>query len=219
MPKFLTIEQPESLAKKAHEAIRNSILSGDWKIGEIYNEKAIAADLGISRTPVREALLELASHGLIVFLPRKGLMVNRFTRRDVDEIFELRKAVELAAVEKITRTSPLFNLFEIEESLLKQRKAVNEKDYPAFMEADRLFHTRFSELTNNRRLIAILENLRDMIQMMGYKALSLEGRALEVIEEHQAIFEAVKKGNVEQARRAMEIHLEKSKEAVEESEL
>lgn len=219
MPKFLTIEQPESLAKKAHEAIRNSILSGDWKIGEIYNEKAIAADLGISRTPVREALLELASQGLIVFLPRKGLMVNRFTRRDVDEIFELRKAVELAAVEKITRTSPLFNLFEIEESLLKQRKAVNEKDYPAFMEADRLFHTRFSELTNNRRLIAILENLRDMIHMMGYKALSLEGRALEVIEEHQAIFEAVKKGNVEQARRAMEIHLEKSKEAVEESEL
>ena len=217
MPKFLTIEPPESLAKKAHEAIRNSILSGDWKIGEIYNEKAIAADLGISRTPVREALLELASQGLIVFLPRKGLMVNRFTRRDVDEIFELRKAVELAAVEKITRTSPLFNLFEIEESLLKQRKAVNEKDYPAFMEADRLFHTRFSELTNNRRLIAILENLRD--QMMGYKALSLEGRALEVIEEHQAIFEAVKKGNVEQARRAMEIHLEKSKEAVEESEL
>ena len=219
MPKFSAIEQPESLAKKAHEAIRNSLLSGEWKIGEIYNEKAIAADLGISRTPVREALLELASQGLIVFLPRKGLMVNRFTRRDVDEIFELRKAIELAAVEKITRTSPPFDLFDIEESLLKQRKAANEKDFPAYMEADRLFHTRFSELTNNRRLIAILENLRDMIHMMGYKALSLEGRALEVIEEHQAIFEAVKKGNVEEARRAMENHLEKSKEAVEESEL
>ncbi|MGD2185246.1 MAG: GntR family transcriptional regulator [Desulfobacterales bacterium] len=219
MPKFSTIEQPESLAKKAHEAIRNSLLSGEWKTGEIYNEKAIASDLGISRTPVREALLELASQGLIVFLPRKGLMVNRFTRRDVDEIFELRKAIELAAVEKITRTSPPFDLFEIEESLLKQRKAANEKNYPAYMEADRLFHTRFSELTNNRRLIAILENLRDMIHMMGYKALSLEGRALEVIEEHQAIFEAVKKGNVEEARRAMENHLEKSKEAVEESKL
>jgi DNA-binding GntR family transcriptional regulator len=94
--------------------------------------------------------------------PIWGFPVRR-SENDVDEIFELRKAVELAAVEKITRTSPLFNLFEIEESLLKQRKAVNEKDYPAFMEADRLFHTRFSELTNNRRLIAILENLRDMI--------------------------------------------------------
>ena len=219
MPKFAALKQPESLAKMAYEAIRQSILSGEWKIGELYNEKAIAADLGISRTPVREALLELASQDLIIFLPRRGLMVNRFTRRDVDEIFELRKAIELAAVEKITLASPPFDLFEIEESLLKQRKSAKEKDYLAFMEADRLFHTSFSELTNNRRLIAILENIRDMIHVMGAKALALEGRALEVIEEHQAIFEAVRRGNAEKARNAMAYHLDLSKGAVVESEL
>ena len=219
MPKFAALKQPESLAKMAYEAIRKSILSGQWKIGELYNEKAIAADLGISRTPVREALLELASQDLIIFLPRRGLMVNRITRRDVDEIFELRKAIELAAVEKITVTSPPFDLFEIEESLLSQRKAVKQKDYLAFMEADRLFHTRFSELTNNRRLIAILDNIRDIIHVMGAKALALEGRAIAVIEEHQTIFEAVKKGNIEEARRAMAYHLDQSKGAVVESEL
>jgi len=219
MPKFATIKQPESLAKMAYEAIRQSILSGEWKLGELYNEKAIAADLGISRTPVREALLELASQDLIIFLPRRGLMVNRFTRRDVDEIFELRKAIELAAVEKITLASPPFDLFEIEESLLKQRKSAREKDYLAFMEADRLFHTSFSELTNNRRVIAILDNIRDMIHVMGAKALALEGRALEVIEEHQAIFEAVSRGNAENARSAMAYHLDLSKGAVVESEL
>ena len=219
MLKFAAIKQPESLAKMAYEAIRKSILSGQWKIGELYNEKAIAADLGISRTPVREALLELASQDLIIFLPRRGLMVNRFTRRDVDEIFELRKAIELAAVEKITLASPPFDLFEIEESLLNQRKAVKQKDYLAFMEADRLFHTSFSELTNNRRLIAILDNIRDMIHVMGAKALAAEGRAKEVIDEHQIIFEAVKKGNIEEARRAMAYHLDQSKEAVVESEL
>ncbi len=219
MPKFAALKQPESLAKMAYEAIRKSILSGQWKIGELYNEKAIAADLGISRTPVREALLELASQDLIIFLPRRGLMVNRFTRRDVDEIFELRKAIELAAVEKITMASPPFDLFEIEEALLSQRKAVKQKDYLAFMEADRLFHTSVSELTNNRRLIAILDNIRDMIHVMGAKALALEGRAIAVIEEHQTIFEAVKKGNIEEARRAMAYHLDQSKEAVVESEL
>jgi DNA-binding GntR family transcriptional regulator len=219
MPKFAALKQPESLAKMAHEAIRQSILSGQWKIGELYNEKAIAADLGISRTPVREALLELASQDLIIFLPRRGLMVNRFTRRDVDEIFELRKAIELAAVEKITSASPPFDLFEIEESLLSQRRAVKQKDYLAFMEADRMFHTSFSELTNNRRLIAILENIRDMIHVMGAKALALEGRALRVIEEHQTIFEAVKKGRPEEARNAMAYHLDQSKGAVVESEL
>ena len=219
MPKFAAIKQPESLARMAYEAIRQSILAGQWKIGELYNEKAIAADLGISRTPVREALLELAAQDLILFLPRRGLMVNRFTRRDVDEIFELRKAIELAAVEKIALASPPFDLFGIEESLLKQRKAAKEKDYLAFMEADRIFHTSFSELTNNRRIIATLENLRDMIHLMGVKALALEGRALKVIEEHQAIFEAVSRGNAEEARRTMAYHLDQSKEAVEESEL
>jgi len=219
MLKFAAIKQPESLAKMAYEAIRKSILSGQWKIGELYNEKAIAADLEISRTPVREALLELASQDLIIFLPRRGLMVNRFTRRDVDEIFEVRKAIELAAVEKITVASPPFDLFEIEEALLSQRKAAKQKDYLAFMEADRLFHTSFSELTSNRRLIAILDNIRDMIHVMGAKALALEGRALKVIEEHQTIFEAVKKGDIEEARRAMAYHLEQSKEAVVESEL
>lgn len=219
MPKFAAIKQPESLAKMAYETIRKSILSGQWKIGELYNEKAIAADLGISRTPVREALLELAAQGLIIFLPRRGLLVNRFTRRDVDEIFELRKVIELAAVEKITLASPPVDLFEIEKSLLKQCKTAKEKDYLAFMEADRTFHTSFSELTNNRRIIAIVENLRDMIHLMGYKALSLEGRALMVIEEHQKIFEAVKKGRAEEARQAMAYHLDQSKGAVEESEL
>ena len=133
--------------------------------------------------------------------------------------YELRKAIELAAVEKITATSPPFDLFEIEESLLSQRKAVKQKDYLAFMEADRLFHTSVSELTNNRRLIAILDNIRDMIHVMGVKALALEGRALEVIEEHQTIFEAVKKGNIEEARKAMAYHLDQSKGAVVESEL
>ncbi len=219
MPKLAAIKQPESLAKMAYEAIRQSILSGEWKIGELYNEKAIAADLGISRTPVREALLELASQDLILFLPRRGLMVNRFSRRDVNEIFEVRKAIEMAAVEKIAAASPAFDLFEIEQSLLNQRKAVKDKNYLAFMEADRLFHTSFSDLTNNRRIIAILENIRDIIHVMGVKALALEGRALEVIEEHHAIFEAVKKGNSEESRRAMAYHLEQSKEAVEESEL
>ena len=219
MLKFAAIKQPESLAKMAYEAIRKSILSGQWKIGELYNEKAIAADLGISRTPVREALLELASQDLIIFLPRRGLMVNRFTRRDVDEIFEVRKAIEMAAVEKIAKASPPLDLFEIEESLLSQRKAVKQKDYLAFMEADRLFHTSFSELTSNRSLIAILDNIRDMIHVMGAKALALEGRALEVIEEHKTIFEAVKKGKIEEARRAMAYHLDQSKGAVVESEL
>jgi DNA-binding GntR family transcriptional regulator len=219
MPKFATIKQPESLAKMAYEAIRQSILSGQWQVGELYNEKSIAADLGISRTPVREALLELASHELIIFMPRRGLMLNRFSRSDIDEIFELRKAIELASVEKITTASSLPDLLAIEESLLNQRKAVKQKDYIAFMDADRLFHTSISNLTGNRRIIAIMENIRDMIGVMGVKALSLEGRAVKVIEEHKTIFKAIKTGNAKDACRVMAYHLDQSMDAVKETKL
>jgi len=219
MPKMSALKQPDSLAKMAYDAIRQSILSGGWKIGELYNEKAIAADLGISRTPVREALLELAAQELILFLPRRGLMLNRFTRRDAEEIFELRNAIELAAVEKIALASPPHDLVDIEESLLMQRRAANRREYLAFMDSDRLFHTRFCELTGNRRMIAIMENVRDIIHVMGAKALALEGRANAVIEEHRAIFEAVGRGDAAGARQAMAWHLDQSKEAVEESEL
>jgi len=219
MPKLASLKQPDTLAKLAYGAIREYILSGQWKIGVLYNEKAIAADLGISRTPVREALLELASQDLILFLPRRGLMINRFTLRDVNEIFELRKAIEIAAVEKVSKATPPFDMFEIEKSLFRQRKLVKQEDYSSFIEADRLFHTSFSELTNNRRMTAILENIRDMIHLMGIKALGLKGRAKEVIQEHQTIFEAVKKGDVEEARRSMGYHLDQSEAAVKESEL
>jgi len=219
MPKMSALKQPDSLAKMAYDAIRQSILSGGWKIGDLYNEKAIAADLGISRTPVREALLELAAQELILFLPRRGLMLNRFTRRDAEEIFELRKAIEMAAVEKIALASPPHDLVDIEESLLMQRRAAKRREYLAFMESDRLFHTRFCELTGNRRVIAIMENVRDIIHVMGAKALALEGRAHAVIEEHRAILEAVGRGDAAGARQAMAWHLDQSKEAVEESEL
>ncbi len=219
MAKLETIKKPESLARMAYEAIRKSILSGQWKTGELYNEKAIAADLGISRTPVREALLELASNDLILFLPRRGLMINNFNHQDVDEIFELRKAIELAAIEKVTNMSPLPDLLTIEESLLNQKRAMRDHDHTLFIEADRLFHTRFCMLNNNRRMIAIVENIRDMIHMMGIKALSLKGRFINVIEEHQAILDAVRDGNALKARNLMAYHLDQSMDAVKESEL
>ena len=107
MAKLRSINQPLPLAKMAYEALRDSILAGELISGEVYNEMALAKELGISRTPVREALLELSTRGLVSFLPRRGVIVKRYTKRDVEEIFELRKAIELAAVEKVAKASIL----------------------------------------------------------------------------------------------------------------
>jgi DNA-binding GntR family transcriptional regulator len=214
MPKLRSISQPLALTKMAYGVLRDSILSGLLKPGEIYNEMGIAKDLGISRTPVREALLELSVQGLVVFLPRKGVMIKPYTPKDVEEIFELREAIELAAIEKIAKNPTSYDFTKLENSLQAQRVAAEEHNYTAFMNADRGFHAVFSELTKNRRFVEVLENIRDLVHFMGLKGLSVTGRKEKVIEEHEEVLLAVKLGDLTAARDAMARHLETSKEAV-----
>lgn len=214
MSKLPAIAKPESLAKMARDSLLNSILSGELNSDEVYNEMALAKDLGISRTPVREALLELSVLGFIKFIPRRGVVVNRLDRQDINEIFEIRKALETAIVEKAARAEVPADLTEIEKTLRDQRAAMADNDYTAFLDADRSFHVRFSRLTNNGRMTAILVNLRDMIHMMGARALHLDGRAETVVSEHERIIDAVKRRDPEAARAAMLHHLEESEKAV-----
>ena len=193
------ISHPKSLSKIAYSTLLKSILDGQLKPGHLYNEIAIAKELNISRTPVREALLELSTKGLVSYLPRKGVQIKKFTKQDVEEIFDLRMAIESFAVQKIVESS--FSDFKRFEKILNdQKRAVINKDDQAFMEADRTFHTSFSKLANNKRLLSILENLRDLIHLMGIQALDLENRAEVVIEEHVKIVEAVRSRNAEKAR-------------------
>jgi len=214
MPKLKTITQPLPLAKMAYQALRDSILAGHLSPGEIYNEMALAKEFGISRTPVREALLELSAQGLVTFLPRRGVMVTHYNRQDVEEVFELRKVIELAAIEKIARSSPPCDLTDIEKSLANQQNKMKKMDYIGFLQADRTFHSTFSKMTGNGRLVGILENIRDMIHLMGREALGRASRWEEVIAEHKNVLEAVKQGKQVKAKKAMDYHLDRSREAV-----
>ncbi|MFO7912978.1 MAG: GntR family transcriptional regulator, partial [Desulfotignum sp.] len=95
------ITKPESLAKQVTKALRQSILNNELTPNVIYNEKSIAQDLGISRTPVREALLDLSAKRLVKFLPQKGVVINTFTLKDIDDAFEIRTALEVFSVQKL----------------------------------------------------------------------------------------------------------------------
>jgi DNA-binding GntR family transcriptional regulator len=214
MPWLRAIEPPLPLAKIALERLRDSILNGRLQIGEIYNEMALAKELGISRTPVREALLELSALGLIAFLPRKGIVIKHYTPKDVAEIFELRRVVELAAIKKVTKANPPLDLSKLEKSLDNQRKSAKKNDFISFMNADRMFHATFSELTDNRHFVRILENIRDLFHFMGMQGLATKGRADIVTVEHEKILEAVKQRKIIRAKEAMSHHLDQSEKAV-----
>ncbi len=209
------LNKPEPLAKMAYNALRDSILSNTLTSGTIYNEKNLAQQLGISRTPVREALLELSSQGLVAFLPRKGVVINSFKEADINEIFELRHIIETHAFKTACIQSDTADLTEMERCLENQRRiAIKSGDITRFMEMDRAFHMAFARLTGNKRLISIMENIRDILHIMGSYALAVEGRMTEVVLEHEKILNAVKEGNIETTLTLLLNHLEQSKVAV-----
>lgn len=208
------IVQPLPLTRLAYERLRESILSGQMVPGEIYNEMALAKEMGVSRTPVREALLELSSQGLVTFLPRKGVQVNYFTERDVEEVFEIRNAIELAIAEKVARNAASHDFSKVEKALAENAKAAKKQDTQAFLRADRAVHHELAALSGNRRMMAIISNLRDIIHLMSVEALTKPHRLEEVPSEHMQVVEAMRAGDVDKAVEAMRYHMELSKLAV-----
>lgn len=212
--KMKAIEQPLSLTRLAYQRLRDSILSGQLKPGEIYNEMALAHEMGVSRTPVREALLELSSQGLVTFLPRKGVQVNYFGDHDVEEVFELRTLIELAALEKAVDTATPRELKVLDGALSRSRDSAKKRDLEAFLHADRLFHHSLVELSGNGRMRAILDNLRDIIHVMSFEAVNRAERMDEVVGEHEEIMRSLRARDRMAARDALRRHLDLSKRAV-----
>jgi len=208
------IEQPLSLTRLAYQRLRDSILAGQLKSGEVYNEMALAQEMGVSRTPVREALLELSSQGLVTFLPRKGVQVNYFDDHDVEEVFELRKLIELAALEKVFDSVTLTDVKVLDGAVRRSREAAKKRDLESFLHADRVFHRSLVELSGNSRMHVILDNLRDIIHVMSFEAVNRAERMDEVASEHEEIVRSLREGDRTAARTALSTHLDLSKKAV-----
>lgn len=208
------INKPEPLAKMALDVLRHSILTKELSTGVLYNEKTLADSLGISRTPVREALLELSSKRLVKFLPQKGVIINTFSNKEIEEIFEIRAAFELLAIKKTCLNYKTLDQSYLQKCLMNQKNAIQLEETAKFIEADRSFHSYFIKHTDNNYLMEMMQDIRDIIQLMGLKGLETKGRMQEVVREHESIVSAVEKGNVSNAIKQMEYHLKTSEKAV-----
>jgi len=208
------INKPEPLAKAAFKALRSSILANVLTTGVVYNEKSLARDLGISRTPVREALLELSSRRLVKFLPQKGVIINTFSTKNIEDVFEIRAALEVFSIQKICLNYKTIDISLLRKCMENQWNAAKSKDTIGFMDADRDYHLGFTKLTDNNYLMDMMYEIRDIMHLMGFKALSVQGRMQAVVKEHEDILSKVEKGDVGKAMELMAFHLEYSKNAV-----
>lgn len=182
--------------------------------GEVYSELELARWFKISRTPVREALLRLSAEKLIIFHPKRGISVSYFDKKDIENLFELRQAIEEMAFNKLLTNLSKDQIQTAKKIIGEQENCIkNNYDENLFLEMDRKFHLFFVEICGNRFMVQTYNGIRDYITISARKALFKKGRANEVIDEHKAILEALSKGDARKIRESLKRHLITSKMA------
>jgi len=207
MDYIFRLVKAKSLKDQAYEILRSSIITGRLEPGRLHNEKDLAKGLGISRTPVREALLDLSKEGMIIFVPRKGIKIRKITRKDVSDVMELRKIIESYIIESCCSKLTPADLKGIGKIIEKQKTLARKGDREGYVEADRKFHLFLASRTGNRQLLHVMENLRDLLHFMAIKATAYQDRMEQVLREHKRIWAALEERDQKKAKEAMFLHL------------
>lgn len=163
MPRNASHQPGRTAADRVHDALRAAILAGDIEIGARLTEEAIAARLGVSRTPVRAALVRLAGDGFVDLVPHVGAVVRGWSRRDAREIFEVRALLEGMGARLAARHAQTDDVTRLGEACERMEWAAEQPDpLPQLSELNRAFHLEILRIGGNERLRAMAGNLMDV---------------------------------------------------------
>lgn len=202
-----------SLAQQVFERLEKDILCGVYQRGQILSETALTADLGVSRTPIREALQRLEQERLIE-LGSKGILVIGVTQKDLEDIFEIRLQLEGAAARKAAKNITEEELAELREALELQEFYVSRKDADRIKGMDSKFHELIYRFSGSAIYYDVLVPLHNKAQKYRKASVENESRAVESAKEHRAIFEAIASHDAEKAGRFMEEHVKNAAENI-----
>ncbi|WP_448590299.1 GntR family transcriptional regulator [Thermodesulfobium sp.] len=206
MPKLYK-RRKRLLSDEVYEKLKKYIFLGKIKVGELETERGLAERFNMSRTPIREAILRLEKEGLVTVIPREGILIGSLNRFDLKEIFEIRRLLENFSAEKLARIKSDLDLNKLEKIIINSRKKIIKKNYVGFVDLDREFHSTIANLTKNRYILRFLEDIRDVMNLSGIKALTKSWDYEQVIKEHTDILDAIKKKDPISAKKAMDRHL------------
>lgn len=207
--------QDQSLRGRVFRRLRNDILSGVYKEHDELRETTIGDELGVSRTPVREALRQLELEGLVTIVPNKGAYVTGISKKDVHDIYKIRSMLEGMCARWATRYITPEQIGELEEVILLSEfhlKRKNEEKAVQVSELDGKFHKVLYEASNSRILEHVLSDFHKYVQMARTHSVEFRERAEKSIEEHRAILEAIKGKDEDQAERLANAHVMKAME-------
>jgi DNA-binding GntR family transcriptional regulator len=196
-----------SLSQRTYLSLREAILALRYSPGEALRKGDICAALGVSRSPIAEAIARLAQEGLVEVVPQAGTYVARFSMAEIREGAFLREAIEVAAVEVLAPQIAEADLVALRRNLRLQASLVEDGDGEGFYAADRAMHEIILAATGYRHLVQVAETAWVHVNRARQLVLPLPGRVAETLEEHRAILAALEARDPEAARSAMRTHL------------
>ncbi len=196
------------------ERLRSMIVNGTLDPGSWIDEQKLAEDLGVSRTPFREAMRILASEGLLRIEPRRGCYVNELTEKDLDEIFPLMAMLEGRCAYEAASHITDKDILTLEKLHQKLEKFASLNRIDEYYATNREIHEAIQSLAGNRWLSEMVADLRRMLNLSRHRSLLVRGRIAESNEEHMAIFKALKNKDAQQAEALMKNHITRQRLAL-----
>ena len=195
-----------SLSQRVYQSLREAILSMQYPPGTVIRKGAICEQLGVSRSPVAEALARLSAEGLVDIIPQSATKVSCFSMDEIREASFLRQALEIAAVEKVTLERTPEQLAALTRNIRMQELLIEDKDFVGFYETDEEFHNMLMNFTGFNGVPQVLASVSLHLTRARMLMLPDEGRLKETVKEHQAILTAIKNQDIDAARKAMKCH-------------
>jgi len=194
--------------------LRDAIVSGELKPGERLMEVALAEKMGVSRTPVREAVRRLEMEGLVTMTPRKGTHVAEITVKDIMDVLEVRAALDKLATELAAKRAKPEHKRQLENIHKQYIACLQKQNLTGAIKKDVEFHEVIYSAAGNSKLTGVASSLREQIYRFRVLYMKDFSNAEEVLKEHQAILEALQEGNSEIAGRLAEEHIVHQKETI-----
>lgn len=204
----VTMNEYLPLRDVVFNTLRQAILKGELEPGERLMEIQLAERLGVSRTPIREAIRKLELEGLVLMIPRKGAEVAEISEKSLREVLEVRRSLEELAIELACQRITPEELTALEEAENRFARAVEDGEVMAIAESDENYHELIYQATANDRLVQILNNLREQMYRYRLEYIKDEDRRQILVVEHEHILRAVRRRDIADAKSAVREHID-----------
>ena len=196
------------------QTLRQAILRGELKPGERLMEIHLANRLGVSRTPIREAIRKLELEGLVTMIPRRGAEVAQITEKSMNDVLEVRRAMDALCVELACDRITDEELEALKKACEGFEQAVKTRDAKKIAQADVALHDIIVQATGNKRLIQLVNNLSEQMYRYRFEYIKDFSQHEKLVEEHRIIYESIVKKDRETASTAAKLHIDNQKKAI-----